>query len=429
MLPVYNVLVLLLSPFLILYLLVFLYRRRDFRAGFWERLGLFPPATAVTAAAQRPADEPCFWIHAVSVGETMAALPLVRGVKARWPRCQIVFSTFTPAGRAIAQAKCPEVNQVLYFPLDVWPIVAAVAGRFRPDVFVLVETDIWPTWLYVLARKNVPAVMVNGRISQRRLRLRPFYREVLARFSFLCMQTEIDAERVVRVGIDRAHVMVTGNMKFALAASKQQDPQALRAELGLSDGARLLIAGSTHPGEEVEVLRCYQQLRQHDKKLFLLVAPRHPERVEEVENLFRAQGLACARRSRARGYPTPPVLLLDTLGELSKAYALGTFIFVGGSLVRRGGHNILEPASWGKPIFFGPYMDNYSNIAGSLEREGAAIRVHNGRELAEQIERLSNNPARLLEMGRKAALFVAQNQGSLEKNLEVIESVLRQRPK
>ncbi|MGH7846183.1 MAG: 3-deoxy-D-manno-octulosonic acid transferase [Candidatus Binatia bacterium] len=425
MLPVYNVLVLLLSPFLILYLLVFLYRRKDFRAGFWERLGLLPPVTV----ARKQADEPCFWIHAVSVGETMAALPLVHGVKARWPRCQVVFSTFTPAARAIIQTKCPQVSRVLYFPLDVLPIVAAVARRFQPDIFVLVETDLWPTWLYVLARKNVPAVLVNGRISRRRLWLRPFYREVLARFSFLCMQTEIDAERVIQLGIDPAHVTVTGNMKFALAALKHQDPEALRRELGLAEGARLLIAGSTHPGEEAEILHCYQQLRQRDKELFLLVAPRHPQRVQEVEDLFRARGLACARRSRARGYPTPPVLLLDTLGELSKVYALGTFIFVGGSLVRRGGHNILEPASWGKPIFFGPYMDNYSNIAGSLEREGAAIQVRSGSELAEQIERLSNHPARLAEMGRKAALFVAQNQGSLERNLEVIEGVLKQRSK
>jgi 3-deoxy-D-manno-octulosonic-acid transferase len=241
------------------------------------------------------------------------------------------------------------------------------------------------------------------------------------------MQTEIDAERAIHAGIDPARVAVTGNMKFAFDGFKHRDPEVLRAELGLPPNARLLIAGSTHPGEEKEILDCYERLRRRDSELFLLLAPRHPERIEEVENLVRARNFACRRRSHARSCAPPPVLLLDTMGELSQAYALGTFVFVGGSLVRRGGHNVLEPAAWGKAIFFGPYMEHYSNIAASLEREGAALRVRSGDELAEQIERLSVDPAILLEMGRKASRFVAKNQGSLEKNLEVIASVLKKR--
>jgi 3-deoxy-D-manno-octulosonic-acid transferase len=427
MLPLYNFFVLLLTPFLLLYLLVVLWRRRDFRAGFWERVGFFP-VTERTVAIERRPDEPCLWIHAVSVGEAMAAIALVRGLRARWPRCHLVFSTYTPAGRALVKAKCPEVNRLLYFPLDVSPIVEAVIRKIRPSLFVLVETDIWPTWVHALARRKVPAVMVNGRISQRRVFWRPFYRRVLMHFTYLCMQTEVDAERLIRVGVDPSKVAVTGNMKFALAASREGDPERLRREIGLPAGARVLIAGSTHPGEEAEILRCYEQLRQRDKELLLLVAPRHPERVEQLENLFRARGLDCVRRTRMNSSAAAcvrSVILLDTIGELSKAYALGTFIFVGGSLVRRGGHNILEPASWGKPIFFGPYMDHYSGIADMLEREGAAIRVRSGEELARQIERLARNPDQLVEMGRKAALFVARNQGSLEKNLDVIQRILK----
>ena len=429
MLLLYNLFVLLLTPFLLLYLLVVLWRRRDFRAGFWERMGLFAVAEPPDATGRRP-DEPRLWIHAVSVGEAMAAIALVRGLKARWPKCHLIFSTYTPAGRALVEAKCPEVNRVVYFPLDVPPIVAAVIDKIRPSLFVLVETDIWPAWMYALARRKIPAVMVNGRISQRRLFLRSFYRRVLAHFTRLCMQTEVDAERLIRVGVERSKVAVTGNMKFALAASPEEDPERLRAEIGLPAEARVLIAGSTHPGEETEILRCYERLRQRDKELFLLVAPRHPQRVEQVENLFRARGLDCVRRSRMNGSAAAcvrAVILLDTIGELSRAYALGTFIFVGGSLVKRGGHNILEPASWGKPIFFGPHMDHYSAIADTLEREGAAIRVNSGEELARQIERLAQQPDRLAEMGRNAALFVARNQGSLERNLDIIQRILKRR--
>jgi 3-deoxy-D-manno-octulosonic-acid transferase len=238
------------------------------------------------------------------------------------------------------------------------------------------------------------------------------------------MQTSVDAERVIRLGIEPARVAATGNMKFAMAAHSEDDPEELRAEIGLPKGARLLIAGSTHPGEEEEILRCYERLRSHDQELFLLLAPRHPERAPEIEALFRAQGYSCSRRSRNDPSKAHTVILLDTLGELAKAYGLGTFIFVGGSFVRRGGHNILEPASWGKPIFFGPYMDHYSNIADMLEREGAAVRVHNGEELARQIERLERDPERIVEMCRKAALFIARNQGSLEWNLNAISGVL-----
>jgi 3-deoxy-D-manno-octulosonic-acid transferase len=429
MLLLYNLFVLLLTPFLLLYLLVVLWRRRDFRAGFWERMGLFAVTEPTDAAGRRP-DEPCLWIHAVSVGEAMAAIALVRGLRARWPKCHLIFSIYTPAGRALVEAKCPEVNRVVYFPLDVPPIVAAVIDKIRPSLFVLVETDIWPVWMHALARRKIPAVMVNGRISQRRLFLRPLYRKVLAHFTCLCMQTEVDAERLIRIGVDPSKVAVTGNMKFALAASREEDPERLRAEIGLPAEARVLIAGSTHPGEEAEILRCYERLRQRDKELFLLIAPRHPQRVEQVENLFRARGLDCVRRSHMNGSGAVcvgTVILLDTIGELSRAYALGTFVFVGGSLVKRGGHNILEPASWGKPIFFGPHMDHYSAIADTLEREGAAIRVDSGEELARQIERLAQQPDRLAEMGRNAALFVARNQGSLERNLDIIQRILKRR--
>lgn len=433
MLFVYNLLILLSTPLIFVYLLIFLLRRKDFRPDFWERLGkirdlrdtkLAGPVGGAGMTRGPVSAAACLWIHAVSVGEVMAALPLVKGLKSRFPASRIVFSIYTPAGRETVTSRCPEVDRIFYLPLDVSPIIEAVVAKIDPALFVLVETDIWPILLRTLARRGVPSLIVNGRISPRRLLISPFYRRVLDQITFFCMQTHVDAERLLSLGVDPRKITVTGNMKFAQAVAREGDPSRLREAFGLPPGARLLIAGSTHAGEEEEILRCYRRLHRTYRKIFLMMAPRHPERAEEIEALCRSHGFSCARRSKAQGSSGNSVLLLDTIGELCDAYALGTFIFVGGSLVRRGGHNVLEPASWGKAIFFGPHMENYSGIASALEREGAAVRVRNGEELAAEIDRLIKDNGRLLEMGEKAASFVARNQGAVDRNLDVIERIL-----
>jgi 3-deoxy-D-manno-octulosonic-acid transferase len=354
----------------------------------------------------------------------MAAAPLAKALRSRFPEARILVSTYTPMGREAAVKRCPDADRVVYFPLDLYPVTRRVIARVQPALFVLVETDIWPTFLDGLARKGIPSVLVNGRISSRRLWIHPFYRRVLERISRFCLQTEVDRERLIEMGIDGARTAVTGNMKFAQAIEHEGEPSRLQAELRIPPDAPLLIAGSTHEGEEKEILRCYQKLIRDGRNLRLLVAPRHPDRADKIEALFRAHGLTCARRSRANGSGDASVFLLDTIGELSSVYALATFVFVGGSLVRRGGHNLMEPAARGKVIFFGPHMENYSAMASSLEREGAAVGVPDGEQLAIQIERLSDDQARIGEMGRKAAAFVARHQGAVERNLAVIEEVL-----
>lgn len=423
---VYYLVGLLLVPFLSLYFLVFLWRRKDFRPNFLERLGRIPRTTETKAPAQGNWAQPrCVWFHAVSVGEFMAALPLANAMRARFPDARFVLSTYTPMGRDTAAKRWDRSGAIFYFPLDLYPVTERVIERVRPDLFLLVETDFWPGFLRGLSIKGIPSVLVNGRISSRRLLLRPFYRRVIEQFSRLCVQTEVDRERLLELGVDGARVAVTGNMKFAQASAREGDPSRLRAQLGMAPGAALLIAGSTHEGEEKEILRCYQKLLVDGREFLLLVAPRHPERVGKVEALFSAHGLPCVRRSRANGSSGHAIILLDTIGELSSAYALGAFIFVGGSLVRRGGHNLMEPAAWGKPIFFGPHTEHYSDIAISLEREGAALRIKDGEDLAIQINRLADDERSALEMGRKAAAFVARHQGAVERNLAVIEELLQ----
>jgi 3-deoxy-D-manno-octulosonic-acid transferase len=421
----YYLLALLLVPFLSLYFLVFLWRRKDFRPHFLERLGRIPRVTTKQAPDLGHRAQPrCVWFHAVSVGEIMGALPLAKAMGARFPDTRFVLSTYTPMGRDTATKRWDPSGAIFYFPLDLYPVTERVIERVRPDLFLLIETDFWPGFLRGLSANGIPSVLVNGRISSRRLLLRPFYRRVIEQFSRLCVQTEVDRERLLELGVDGGKVAVTGNMKFAQASAREGDPSRLREQLGIAPGAVLLIAGSTHEGEEKEILRCYQKLLLDGREVLLLVAPRHPERVDKVEALFNAHGLPCVRRSRANGSSGSAVILLDTIGELSSAYALGTFIFVGGSLVKRGGHNVMEPAAWGKPIFFGPHMEHYSDIASSLEREGAAVRIKDGEDLAIKINRLADDERSMSEMGRKAAAFVAGHQGALERNLEIIEELL-----
>lgn len=355
----------------------------------------------------------------------MATLPLAKAMGSRFPDTRFVLSTYTPMGRATALRTWDRNGTIFYFPLDLYPVTERAIERVKPDLFLLVETDIWPGFLRGLSTKGIPSVLVNGRISSRRLLLRPFYRRVIQQFSRLCVQTDVDRERLLELGVDGARVAVTGNMKFAQASAREGDPSRLREQLGIPTGASLLIAGSTHEGEEREILRCYEKLLVSGRNVLLLVAPRHPERVDKVEALFSAHGLPCVRRSRANGASGHAIILLDTIGELSSAYALGTFIFVGGSLVRRGGHNLMEPAAWGKPIFFGTHMEHYADIAFSLEREGAAVRIKDGEDLAIQINRLAGDERGASEMGRKAAAFVARNQGAVEKNLAIIEELLQ----
>lgn len=417
MLWAYDLIVLAAAPFVALYILFFLWRRPDFLPRFSERLGRLPPAAGVAAGAPR------FWLHAASVGETTAAASLARALRERFSGGTIWISTCTPAGRATAQARGGDADLCFYLPLDFLPAVEAAIRRLRPGFFLLFESDIWPTLLHRLSRHGVPIVVVNGRISERRLALKFFYRPVLEQVAHFCMQSEADKERLVRLGIDPGRITVTGNVKFAVA---QKAASPLRREaLGIPEDALLLVGGSTHAGEEEALVRCYRRLG--NPKLRLLLAPRYLDRLGEVEGLLRANGLSFARRSEANGARDEPVLLLDTLGELAGVYALADFVFVGGSLVARGGHNLIEPAAHGKALLFGPHMEHYADVAASLLRAGAAIEVKNGEELAVRIEELIARPERRREMGGRAASFVAEQRGALERTVEVIARIAARR--
>lgn len=404
---------------LLAYLPAFLARRR--RAGYARDL-----AQRLGRLGERLPPEPRCWIHAVSVGESAAAVPLVEGIRARWPELGIVVSTITPTGARIVGDRLAGTATHRYFPIDLPGPVRRALDAARPRFFIAIETELWPNFLRALARRGIPAMIANGRISDRSFRryrwVRGLMRRVLANVSVFAMQTEEDARRIIALGAPPSRVVVTGNLKSDLVPEPAgDDPAAWRERLRLGADTRLWIAGSTHRGEEAVVLDAFLRARTRCPDLALLLAPRHPERAGEVEELIRERGLTAARRSRlAAGTAPGAVLILDTVGELAALYALAEVVFVGGSLVPVGGHNVLEPAMRGKPVLVGPHMSNFREGAELLERSGGGLVVKDGPELERELARLLEDRDLARRMGEAARQAFAGRQGAVSATLDLI---------
>jgi 3-deoxy-D-manno-octulosonic-acid transferase len=428
MYSLYNVLLLLASLGALPYFAIQSLRITKYRTGLRERFGHVSPDVVSALHGRRP-----LWLHAVSVGEVIAAVPLVNALRQRFPHLPILISTVTETGQATAREKMAAAA-CLYFPLDYPWVVHQVIARLQPRLFLMVETEIWPNFLRELVRQAIPAMLVNGRISPRSFRgyrhLRPFMRRVLPAISSFTMQTNLDAERIIAIGAAPSRVHITGNIKYdlALEALTSADEHALRADLGIGE-APVFMAGSTHRGEEDIVIAAYRQVRAQVPALRLLLAPRHLDRLDQVEALLREHQLTVYRRSH--GYLSSqsgaaPVLLLDTIGELAKLYAVGTVVFVGGSFAPIGGHNVLEPAAHRKAILFGPHMHNFHQIAEALLEAGGALQVHNPKALGEHVSMLLRQPERRQALGEAAYQVLCANQGAIARTVALIEQVLSQ---
>ncbi|HEY7869855.1 MAG TPA: 3-deoxy-D-manno-octulosonic acid transferase [Methylomirabilota bacterium] len=369
--------------------------------------------------------EPRCWIHAVSVGESAAAVPLVEGIRRRWPELGIVMSTTTPTGARIVRERLAGAAAHRYFPVDLPGPVGRALDATRPRFFIAIETELWPNFLRALARRRVPAMIANGRISDRSFRryrwVRGLMRRVLADVTIFAMQTEEDARRIIGLGAPRERVVVTGNLKTDLRPEPAADAAGWRRRLGLDAAARLWIAGSTHRGEEAVVLDVFARARARCPQLALLLAPRHPERADEVEEIIRGRGLTAVRRSRLSGdAPAGAVVILDTVGELAALYALAEVVFVGGSLVPIGGHNLLEPAMHGKPVLTGPYTSNFREGAELLQQGGGAFVVKDAPELERVLSRLLEDPALARRTGEAARAAFAGRAGAVGATLDLI---------
>lgn len=431
----YNIVLLILSPVILAVLLA----KRRCRRGLLQRLGLkdcLSGLSGLSGLSRRP-DQPVIWIHAVSLGEVVAVTPLVKELSRRHPDCRLVVSTVTETGREAVEQRLAGVANHCYAPLDFPWVVSRFIARLQPRLYLFVETELWPNLLWQLRRCGVPTVLVNGRLSTRSFArqqwapVRSFYRTMLQGLSLCLMQSDRDVDRIVALGAEASRVRRTGNIKFDQPIPVVMEGGATRVRLGLQDTERLFVAGSTHPGEEEVLVDCYRALVMRCPSAVLLLAPRHIERAESVEAMVRGKGFAvqrCSAIGQASALrPTGSrVLLLDSRGELAVIYREAVVAFVGGTLVPVGGHNLLEPAQWAKPVLFGPYTDHCEEIADLLIQAGGGRRVSTAADLTQQVIGLFSDHEERERMGRSACQVLEQNQGALQQTLEAIEQLLTQ---
>ena len=403
-------------------------RNNKYVGSLGQRLGYLPVSFNVDG------DE-SIWIHAVSVGEALTARALCADLKSRYPKLRLFLSTTTLTGQEVARRRVQYVDDVFYFPFDWTFIVRRTLAVVKPRVFIMMETEIWPNLLHACRKQGVKTIVINGRISSRsypRYRLvRPFFRRVLAEIDRFCMQSEESARRLVDLGADPERVTVTGSLKFdsletpTVTAHGRPRDRVLRFLL-VPAHRPVLVAGSTMRGEEAAVLRAFARIRTVLPSALLIVAPRQPDRFGEVEGLSRDAGWLTVRRSELPidAEPRADVIVLDSIGELSQVYQVATAVFVGGSLINQGGHNVLEPAIFGKPIVFGPHMQNFAEIADAFVTNGAAMQVQSERELDEALLLLMTDSVRQARLGAAARALVEANRGAKNKTLSVIGDLL-----
>jgi 3-deoxy-D-manno-octulosonic-acid transferase len=426
----YNLVLLLLLPGIV----AFHYYRsksRGRRTAFRERFGYIPGSDLARIAGAR-----VIWVHAVSVGETIASFPLLKGLRARYPGHLLVLTNVTETGRSVA-LKSGLADLCLYLPFDYGFAVQAALAKVRPELIVLMETELWPNFIAAAAGRGIPVLLANGRISDRSfgryLKLRWFFRPILRQLSALCMQTGEDAARITAIGAAPDTVHVTGNLKYdvPLVRATPERVSEIKAKYGIPEGALVFTAASTHEGEDEAALAAYRGLLSGPGAHFMILAPRHPERAPAVAELLDRHGIPFLFRSQltaGRALRGGEVLLLDTVGELAGLYAASDLVFVGGSLVPTGGHNPLEPASCGVPVLFGPHMENFREISALFLASGAGAQVADAAGLARAVSELAAAPANRLEMGRRGTLLLQECSGATERHLEIAAALLARRP-
>jgi 3-deoxy-D-manno-octulosonic-acid transferase len=398
-------------------------RDPSYRQGLTQRFG-FGPASAA----------PAIWVHAVSVGEVQAASELVKELRRRYPNIPLTLTTVTPTGAARARALFAGDVDVRFVPYDLTGSVRRFFDRVQPRLAVILETELWPNLYDECGRREVPLVLASARISPRsvgRYRLlASLFRKTLANGIVIAAQGPADAERFRSIGANPARTHVIGNVKFDLhvAADHRAQGAALRAQHAATQRF-VWVAGSTHDGEEQQVLRAHALLRAAGVDALLVLAPRHPPRFDTVAQRLRADGLRIARRSaNERADATTDVLLLDTLGELSLYYAAADAAFVGGSLVPIGGHNLLEPAALGIPTLTGPHVFNAEDIAAALVAEGAVACIEDGESLQRALLTLAHDPNERARRGAQGVAVVDRNRGTLERLVALLDPLLSATP-
>jgi len=388
---------------------------------------------------QLPENKKRLWVHALSVGEVLSAQPLVRKIRSAYPDFTIIFSASTKTGEELCrEVMADEIDLFVPFPIDLYSIALKFINCIRPDLFILIETDFWPNFLHILDKQKIPAILVNGRISQssfkRYHRFRFIFEPVFKIFKFISMQTIADADKMIQFGVDPDKIKALGNLKYDAVLPEtvgwelEQRPTSFyRKQFGIPPEKIVWIAGSTHSGEEVSILAAYKRLSLLFPDLFLVVAPRKVERGRQIKEVANSLGLTVRQRTapfQDEEFPGAPLLILDTMGELSRMYSFCDIAFIGGSLVPDGGHNPLEPAAFGKPILFGPYMDDFTEIVSDLLEKNAAIVCHDEDDIFDNVKHLLTESTLRKEMGDQAQSLVLQHRGVSMRHLEIIDFII-----
>jgi len=419
---------------------------RKYVGSLRQRLGLLPdvPPDALNekwGSGLRPA----VWVHAVSVGETLAAKPLIAALRARFPQYRLIVSTTTATGQAVARSRLTEADWVCYFPFDWGFSVRRALDAIRPRAVILMESELWPNFLSECKARGVPVIVANGRVSDRSfarsLKFGFFVRRLYGLVTRFAMQGRLDAERAIELGAPAARVAVAGNLKFDIGDAHDSPKAAEATKAFALDSAPLVIAGSTTEGEEEMVIAAFEGLRKEGAfgkafgrasgRIRLLVAPRRPERFDAVARSLKSSRLRVARRSSPDGdCEAADVILLDTVGELAALYRFASIVFVGGSLLPKGGHNILEPALYAKPIVVGPHMENFREIASEFLRRGALLQLSGAdpsaltAELRDALARLLGDKDYADTLGSNARRAIDENRGATARTVEIIAEYL-----
>jgi 3-deoxy-D-manno-octulosonic-acid transferase len=375
-------------------------------------------------------DGPRVWIHAVSVGEVTAAAPIVASLKKKRPEVEIIFSTSTETGQEMAKKFIKDAAALIYFPLDIPAVVSKVIKMAKPDVFVLVETEIWPNFLNVCKKGRMKTLMVNGRISPRSYRryrmTNLLWKQVLNKLDFAGMISMVDAQRLKEIGMDSDKIKVLGNAKYdglASMISPLLQKEIIR-RFNARENERFFVAGSTHPGEDEIVINVYKKLAEHYPDFQLIIVPRHIERTNDIIDLLIQAGLKDVLKlsdiNNGRQRNDERIIIVDVIGELFKVYSLASIVYCGGSLVPKGGQNILEAAAWGKIIFYGPSMEDFSQEKILLEEAGCGITIRNEEELLRGIIQMLSNPDELIRRGENGKSVVLANIGASARYADLI---------
>ena len=411
------ILIIILLPFFLIKLL-----KGKYREGLIQRFGFLP-----ADIRKRLEGKKIIWVHAVSVGETVAASPLVKELKRQYPGHTILFSTVTDTGQEMARKIVEEADVYIYFPLDFSFIVRKVLNIVKPELIIIMETELWPNFIRLANQKGIKIVYANGRISDRSFRtyryLGPYLKDMLKRINLFCMQSEQDVLRIISLGADEEKVYNTGNTKLDqdyTELSPEVRDNYLR-EFKVQEGDKIMVIGSTHDNEEEQFIDIYQELKEEFKDLLMILAPRHIERIPEIEEKYQKAGINTIRRTEIEKRKEESVILLDTIGELGKIYSLADLVFVGGSLVEFGGHNILEPAAHGKLVFFGPHMFDFKESTRILLDNKAAIQVKDKEELIEKMRFFLSDLSLAEKYANKARTVLEKNQGATYRIINLLK--------